>query len=427
MSTITADPKITALQTGGHGLGLSSGQRESEYDLLEPYESMPEAIVGRTVWTKEDLEADIRRWLRVFVPDEVIHIERAVHDIGNNNLQLSEVDKSTFILPTSFACTIASVRDELVNGIGFVVPRGLPVDSWTTRQASIAYLGLGSYIGRRLSQNRQGHMLGHIKDLAEGKEIDGERRIYRTQKAQTYHSDESDIVGLLCLHKAMEGDVLRQLCLPHWFYDRKGETSEGENEWMRTPGFYYYKGKLSMKWDSYYVGALQRFWEAGLLLKYSDAQQEAIKVMEEMCHRLSLEMTLQGDMQFVMNTHNLHARSAYKDDNDVTKKRWLQRLWLATSEEEGGWALPFADSKYAEVESITGGESSQRFVNYSVSNLHRSTHQYWEEWQVIKLTLIRTTIQTTHLLPNRLAINSAKYGDINPGNNAAEFMSSEDH
>lgn len=59
-------------------------------------------------------------------------------------------------------------------------------------------------------------------------------------------------------------------------------------------------------------------------------------------------MTLQqGDVQFVTNTHNLHARSAYKDDNDVTKKRWLQRLWLATSEEEGGWPLPFADSKYA--------------------------------------------------------------------------------
>ncbi|KAF4830874.1 Taurine hydroxylase-like protein SAT17 [Colletotrichum tropicale] len=368
MSTITAAPETTTLQTWGYGLGLSSGQREPEYDLLEPYKSMPEAIVGRTVWTKEDLEADTSRWLRDLTPDEVTHIESAVHDIEKNNLQLSEVDKSTFILPTSFVYTLASVRDELINGIGFVVLRGLPVHSWTTRQASIAYLGLGSYIGRCLSQNRQGHMLGHIKDLAEGKEINGEGRIYRTQKAQTYHSDESDIVGLLCLHQAMEGgqsqvvsthhiynilrkerpDVLRQLCLPHWFYDRKGETSEGENEWMRTPGYYYYKGKLSMKWDSYYVGALQRFWEAGVLPKYTDAQQEAIKVMEEMCHRLSLEMTLQqGDVQFVTNTHNLHARSAYKDDNDVTKKRWLQRLWLATSEEEGGWPLPFADSMYA--------------------------------------------------------------------------------
>ncbi|KAK2751863.1 taurine catabolism dioxygenase TauD [Colletotrichum kahawae] len=287
---------------------------------------MPEAVVGRTVWKKEDLEADTSRWLRFFTPDEVTHVESAIHDIEKNNLQLSEVDKSTFILPASLASTLASVRDELINGIGFIVLRGLP--------------------------------------------------------AQTYHSDESDIVGLLCLHQAMEGghsqvvsthhiynilrkerpDVLRQLCLPHWFYDRKGETSKGEKEWMRTPGYYYYKGKLSMKWDSYYVGALRRFWEAGLLPKYTDAQQEAIKVMEEMCHRLSLEMTLpQGDVQFVTNTHNLHARSAYKDDNDVTKKRWLRRLSLATSEEEGGWPLPFADSKYAKRGSVQVNVTSESY------------------------------------------------------------------
>ncbi|KAJ4362455.1 hypothetical protein N0V83_010548 [Neocucurbitaria cava] len=351
----------------GQGLGLSSGQREPEYNLLVPYEEMPEVITGPTAWTKEELEASHERWLRPFTEVEVDQIEQAIHQVESRQLQLAEIDRSTFVLPDHLATALTKVRDDLINGIGFVVLRGLPVHKWTTRQSSIAYLGLGSYIGRRLSQNRQGHMLGHIKDLAEGKEVNGEGRIYRTQKAQTYHTDESDIVGLLCLHKAMEGGesqvvsshriynvlrkerpyVLRQLCIPHWYYDRKGETSKGEKEWMRTPGYYFYKNKLSMKWDSYYVGALQRFWEQGLLPQYTDAQREAIRVMEEMCHRLCLEMTLQpGDVQFVTNTHNLHARSAYKDDNDPSKKRWLQRLWLATSEEEGGWPLPFADSEY---------------------------------------------------------------------------------
>lgn len=351
----------------GQGLGLSSGQREPEYDFLAPYEEMPEIITGPTAWAKEELEASPGRWLRPFTEVEVDQIEQAIYQVESKGLEFAEIDRSSFVLPAPLITVLTNVRDELIDGIGFVVLRGLPVHRWTTRQSSIAYLGLGSYIGRRLSQNRQGHMLGHIKDLAEGKEINGEGRIYRTQKAQTYHTDESDIVGLLCLHKAMEGGesqvvsshriynvlrqenpaVLQQLCIPHWYYDRKGETSEGEKEWMRTPGYYFYKDRLSMKWDSYYVGALQRFWEKGLLPQYTDAQRDAIRVMEEMCHRLSLEMTLQpGDVQFVTNTHNLHARSAYKDDNDPNKKRWLQRLWLATSEQEGGWPLPFADSKY---------------------------------------------------------------------------------
>ncbi|KAH8879204.1 Clavaminate synthase-like protein [Thozetella sp. PMI_491] len=364
---MTATTVTTAQATWGHGLGLSSGQREPEYHLLAPFQSMPKQITDRTVWTKEELEKDPTRWLRPFSAAEVDQIQKAIQQVEDKGLELAQVDRSTFILPSKLVETFTRVRDELINGIGFVVLRGLPVEQWTTRQASIAYLGIGSYFGHRLSQNRQGHMLGHIRDLAEGKEVNGEGRIYRTQKAQTYHTDESDIVGLLCLHQAMEGgesqvvsshhiynvlraerpDVLQQLCTPHWFYDRKGETSEGENEWMRTPGYYYYKDKLSMKWDSYYVGALQRFWDQGLLPLYTEAQQDAIAVMEEMCKRLSLEMTLQaGDVQFVANTHNLHARSAYKDDNDPCKKRWLQRLWLATAEEDGGWPLPFADSGY---------------------------------------------------------------------------------
>ncbi|KAJ5669537.1 Taurine hydroxylase-like protein SAT17 [Penicillium macrosclerotiorum] len=359
---------ITPTETiWGHGIGLSSGQREPQYELLTPFESMPEKMTGRTVWTKEDLEKNESHWIRPFSPEEVLHIEAAIKDAESKNLQLSEIDQSSFPLPPEFKASLAEVRDELINGIGFCVLRGLPVRSWTTRQASIAYLGLGSYIGRRISQNRHGHMLGHVKDLEEGKEVNGEGRLYRTHQAQTFHSDESDIVGLLCLRQAMEGgesqvvsthniynvlrrerpDILRQMCQVQWFYDRKGEINDGEKEWMNTPGYYYYKGKLSMKWDSYYVGALQRFWEAGLLPQYTDAQREAIRVMEDTCHRLCLEMTLQcGDIQFVTNTHNLHARSAYKDDNNIDEKRWLQRLWLATCEEEGGWPLPFADSCY---------------------------------------------------------------------------------
>lgn len=379
---MTTTTTLRASTQWGHGQGLSSGQREPEYHLLVPFESMPNRITGRTVWAKEDIEKESSRWLRPFTQEEVEHVEKAIHHIESERLSLASVNRDSFPLPDTFKAVLAKCRDELINGIGFVVLRGLPVHNWSTRQASIAYLGLGSYFGPRLSQNRQGHMLGHIKDLAEGKEINGEGRIYRTQNAQTYHSDESDIVGLLCLHKAMEGgqsqvvsthhiynvlrqerpDVLEQLCVPHWYYDRKGETSEGQKEWMRTPGYYFYDNKLSMKWDSYYVGALQRFWEKGLLPQYTDAQREAIRVMEEYCRRLSFEMTLQpGDVQFVANTHNLHARSAYKDDNDPSKKRWLQRLWISTPEEEGGWPLPFADSDYVKRGGVQVNETPESY------------------------------------------------------------------
>lgn len=119
----------------------------------------------------------------------------------------------------------------------------------------------------RLSQNGFGHMLGHVKDLAEDKEKSGQGRFYRTHKAQAYHADDCDIVGLLCLQQAMQGgesqvvsthnvfnvlkreraDVLDLLCRPCWFNDRKGDRSSGEKEYMRVPCYYFHADKLTSK------------------------------------------------------------------------------------------------------------------------------------------------------------------------------------
>lgn len=75
---------------------------------------------------------------------------------------------------------------------------------------------------------------------------------------QFFHADDCDIVGLLCLHKAYRGgesdivsshevfnylqrtypDVAETLTKPIWYFDRKGEVSQGEEEWIRTSIFY---------------------------------------------------------------------------------------------------------------------------------------------------------------------------------------------
>lgn len=52
-----------------------------------------------------------------------------------------------------------------------------------------------------------------------------------------------------------------------------------------------------------------------------------------------------GDIQFLTNSHVLHARTAYEDYPPPHPRRHLLRLWVATPEGEGGWRLPFWDSK----------------------------------------------------------------------------------
>lgn len=69
-------------------------------------------------------------------------------------------------------------------------------------------------------------------------------------------------------------------------------------------------------------------------------------VLEETASRLALHMILDvGDMQFVSNTHVLHARTAYTDAAPPAPRRHLLRLWLSVPEGEGGWAWPFWDTR----------------------------------------------------------------------------------
>ncbi|GMG01067.1 unnamed protein product [Aspergillus oryzae] len=182
-----------------------------------------------------------------------------------------------------------------------------------------------------------------------------------TESRQFFHADDSDIVGLLCIARALEGgesdivsshhvyntlakerpDVLKTLTEPIWYFDRKGETSKGQEEYIRT-SVIHANGR---RWDPYYVRSLSRFSEAGIVPPLSAAQVEALEVLEATCNRLSLHMILEvGDIQFLSNSHVLHARTAYTDHAPPTPRRHLMRLWLATPEHEGGWKLPFWDS-----------------------------------------------------------------------------------
>lgn len=227
-----------------------------------------------------------------------------------------------------------------------------------------------------LTPNSPGHLLGHVKDLGEDSEAIDKVRIYRTNARQFFHADDADVVGLLCLSKAESGgesdvasihavwnilqaerpDVAELLAKPVWYFDRKGEVSRGEEPYIRAPVFYLEtpdpadparEQRVYCKWDPYFVRSLSRFSDRGEIPPLSAAQQEAIALLEETCQRVRLHMVLDvGDIQFVANTHTLHARTAYRDyaPGSGMPRRHLMRLWLAMPQDEGGWRLPYWDA-----------------------------------------------------------------------------------
>ena len=75
---------------------------------------------------------------------------------------------------------LEEVRDELINGKGFILFQGLPVREWEMKKSALAYMGLGSHFGYIVSQNGKGHLLGHVKDLGEDAKQWDRVRFYRT-------------------------------------------------------------------------------------------------------------------------------------------------------------------------------------------------------------------------------------------------------
>ena len=68
------------------------------------------------------------------------------------------------------------------------------------------FWGFGRYMGAPLYQNPQGELLGHVYD--HGRTYGNiDVRGYETNAYLPYHTDAGDMVGLLCLRRALEGGL----------------------------------------------------------------------------------------------------------------------------------------------------------------------------------------------------------------------------
>ncbi|KAL9618883.1 MAG: hypothetical protein Q9160_006473 [Pyrenula sp. 1 TL-2023] len=353
----------------------SSGQHPPLYDHLAPYSSFPKHISGPTAWGPSTYQSRPESWIHPLTDAEISDLSTAADNFISSDRPLSAITPETYPLPV-LQPVLQALRSTLLDDRGFILFKRFPTPAthpdWSVLKTAIAYLGLSTHLGLPVSQNGLGHILGHVKDLGDDPTAIDRVRIYRTNARQYFHADDSDLVGLLCLARAQEGgesdlcssnqvwnvlqaerpDIAEKLTRPDWYFDRKGEVSKGEQEYIKNAVFYLEKeerGKerrVYCKYDPYFLWSMTRFADAGIVPPLSPEQKEAMTVLEETCQRLALHMILEvGDVQFLSNAQVLHARTAYRDwDVPGKDRRWLMRVWLATSEGSGGWRLPFKDS-----------------------------------------------------------------------------------
>ena len=305
-----------------------------------------EPISGPGAWYGRDLRQR-GDWMRHFSSAEVAELDAAVRAFKASGKPLAGISPVSFPLP-ALGAVLGSILDELLEGRGFIMLRGFPVERYSREEQAIAYLGIGSYLGAARSQNAKGHLLGHVKDL--GLDIkDPKVRYYQTSRRLEYHTDSVDVVGLLCLKTAKAGgesfiassmtlynEILarRPELLPALFEpfatDRRGEVPEGMQPWFDMPVYHRHEGRLSCIYVRQYIESAQKnFSEAQRLTR---AQVEAMDLMDRLVNdpQIHLSMAfLPGDMQFLHNHQILHSRNDFENWPEPGRHRHLLRLWLA--------------------------------------------------------------------------------------------------
>jgi Taurine catabolism dioxygenase TauD, TfdA family len=306
-----------------------------------PAEPM-QPVVDPAGWEPEAL-AEVESWSYQITNRDADELAESTAAVRRKGVAMVDIERDDFPL-RAFGEVLLDVRRELLDGRGIVMMRGFPLDRFDREETAIAYIGLGSWLGETMSQNKFGHILGHVKDLG-GDYNDPYTRGYMTRAEMRFHTDACDYVGLLCLHTPKSGGASRiassvtvynrmlerrpdlvKVLTEDFYRSRSGEMSPGELPYFKQPIFSFIDGYFSATG----VGAvIDKAQQIPGVPKFTAAQQEAIEVYRRTVEECSLDIDFQrGDIQFLNNFVMLHTRREYEDWPEPSRKRHLLRLWL---------------------------------------------------------------------------------------------------
>ena len=305
----------------------------------------PVPLEGRCEWRAGEVG---ERYVFHLTDDHVAELDAALAHAESRVDDVLDITRELFPLPT-LGPELARITDDLVNGLGMVLIRGVPVERYGKDRASAVYWGVGMHLGHPWPQNAKGHLLGDVTDqgravddpTARGNELGG--------VPLPFHSDGSDLVGLFCLDAGAGGgdslvanavtihndlvrddpDLAAELYEPYP-YDLRGEHAPGSRSWYTMPVFTRRGDRLFVRYIRPYIESSRRHPDAP---RPSERARAALDRVDTLCadpqYRVAMGMRA-GDMQFVNNYHVLHARDGYRDDRAAGRVRHLKRLWLET-------------------------------------------------------------------------------------------------
>lgn len=294
-------------------------------------------ITGPAAWQGADFDSDTR-WIHHLTPDEVSGLEAGLAALKAQGRAFPAFTREDFPIGP-LGALLPRLAAELEDGRGFMLLRGLPVQRLSDADLHALTYAIGLHMGTPVRQNPRGDLLGEVMNV--GDPHSKHTRVYETNRYLPYHSDPSDVVGLLCLRRAREGGLSSLVSVatlfnqilaryPHhlglyfrrWYFAHLCEPQPS-----LSPIFSWHEGKLSCRY-------LRQYLELGHELRgypLSAVDLEALDIFDEVMHDPANRLTMMlepGDLQFANNYAVLHSRNAFIDHEDPAQHRRMLRLWV---------------------------------------------------------------------------------------------------
>lgn len=299
-----------------------------------------------SAWTAQALEAQRDKWVSRFSSEELDELAAALALAKSEGVTVDTVSKASFPLP-KLGNRMAQIATELEDGIGVTLMRGIPVVNYLKEDLELLYAGLGSYLGTLLPQSTAGERIGIVANT--GKSLASGARGTKTSDQLPFHTDRSDVIGLLCVREAVKGgesyivsapqlynvmlrdrpDLLHVLCQPFW-HRRTAWEAGGLDSIYPLPVFGIENNKFAVRYLRAFIKAAQELPETPRL---TSEQIEALDMVDRLCmdEELLVRMPFEpGDVQWLNNFVAFHGRAAFEDHADPDRGRFLYRLWLSS-------------------------------------------------------------------------------------------------
>jgi hypothetical protein len=300
-------------------------------------------VSGPSLWTAQEL-AGRSDWIIRLDDAALDDIAMAFDGIKRRRIAIEDITAGDFSLP-SLAAQFPIIKQQLTDGLGLCLVRGLPVDRYERDDVALILAGIGAHIGTTASQSASGDMVVDVMDMSHTGDV---RRVYRSPLPQHLHTDSIDVTGLLCMRQARLGgtSLLTSSFAVHnailaerpdlmpalyrgYHHRRSGLGSTGEPPLSARPipVFGMRDGNLVCYFNAIPIGKAltEDKTENDPLALEAFEFFNATAARDDLLHEMILEP---GDLLFLNNRTVMHGRTAFEDFEQVDRKRLMLRLWL---------------------------------------------------------------------------------------------------